>query len=119
MKIEELLQKILDIAMSDETVDQEQVQSAEDDEPTGVFMPPLQTSIELMKKATGTDNVIDDEESEDFEDEWQDMADDGCGCDAEDDPLIAIRRNAGLPYGSEPIEPEAVVISQSNLGPGF
>jgi hypothetical protein len=115
MKIEELLQKILDIASQDEVVDQTEFQSPEsEEEPIGVFMPPLQMSIELMKKSAGVDNVIDDEESEEYEDEWQEMADD----DAEDQ-LLAIRRNAGLPYGEEPINPEAVIIANSNTGLGL
>lgn len=117
MKIEELLQKIIDIAKQDEEVDQTDIETMDGtEEPLGVFMPPLQTNIELLKKATGVPNEIDDEESEGFEDEWQDMAVDGC--DSED-PLLAIRRNAGLPYGEEPIDPLAVVISKTNMSPGF
>ena len=114
MKIEELLQKILDIAKQDEVVDQTDIETMDGtEEPLGVFMPPLQTNIELMKKATGVPNEIEDEESEEFEDEWQDIAVD------DEDPLLAIRRNAGLPYGAEPVEPAAVVISKTNMSPGF
>jgi hypothetical protein len=114
MKIEELLQKIIDIAKQDEVVDQTDIETMNgEEEPLGVFMPPLQTNIELMKKATGVPNEIDDEESQEYEDEWQDMAID------DEDTLIAVRRNAGLPYGTEPIEPAAVVISKTNMSPGF
>lgn len=119
MKIEELLQKIIDISQQDEIIDQTEVQSTDDAGETGVFMPPLQTNIELMKKATGVDNVIDDEEAEsecgcdDFDDEWQEMAVDP------DDELQAIRKNAGLPYGAEPIDTIATVIAKPTIVSGF
>lgn len=115
MKIEELLQKIIDLASSDEAVDF----SEPDAEETGVFMPPLQANIELMKKATGVDNVIDDEEAEsecgcsEFDDEWQEMAVDP------DDELQAIRKNAGLPYGAEPIDTISTVIAKPAIVSGF
>jgi len=116
MKIEELLQKIMDIAMRDE---QPEVTGLESEIEDGVFLPPLQLNMELMKKAVGVDNVLDREEQEDFEGEWQDMAvdDGGCGCDA--DPLDAIRRNAGLPIDAEAEHPEAIVISQGISEPRF
>lgn len=125
MKIEELLQKIIDIANRDEAVDQTEFQSTEYDEPLGVFMPPLQLNAELMKKAVGVDNVLDTEEQDDFEDGWQDMAVDGeCGCDGcptcdEEDPLDAIRKNAGLPIDAEVVNPAAIVISQGTSAPQF
>jgi len=118
MKIEELLQKILDIATAGQS---EETDLGSDDaeplEPLGVFMPPLQTNIELMKKATGVDNVIDDEKEEsecgEFDDEWQEMAVDP------DDELQAIRKNAGLPYGAEPIDTISTVIAKPAIVSGF
>ena len=116
MKIEELLQKIMDIAMRDE---QPEVTGLESEFEDGVFLPPLQLNVELMKQAVGVDNALDRAEQADFEGEWQDMAvDDGsCGCDS--DPLDAIRRNAGLPIDAEVEHPEAIVISQGISGPRF
>ena len=114
MKIEELLQKIMDIAMKDE---QPEVTGLEHEVEDGVFMPPLQLNMELMKKAVGVDNVLDREEQDDFEGEWQDMAADDGGCDS--DPLDAIRRNAGLPIDAEVEHPEAIVISQGISEPRF
>lgn len=116
MKIEELLQKIIDIAMKDE---QPEVTGLEHEIEDGVFMPPLQLNMELMKKAVGVDNVLDQEEQDDFEGEWQEMAtdDDECGCDS--DPLDAIRRNAGLPIDAEVEQPAAIVISQGISEPRF
>ena len=115
MKIEELLQKILDIATAGQP--EETDLGSDDAEPLGVFMPPLQTNIELMKKATGVDNVIDDEEEEadcgEFDDEWQELAVDP------DDELQAIRKNAGLPYGAEPIDTISTVIAKPAIVSGF
>jgi hypothetical protein len=107
MKIEELLQKIIDIAIKDDVVDQTEFQSTEYEEPLGVFLPPLQANLELMKKATGVDNVIDGEQAEEYEDEWQELATDP------DDELLAIRHLSGLPIDAEVEHPAAVVISQS------
>ena len=114
MKIEELLQKIIDIATQDE---QPEVMDPESEIEAGVFLPPLQLNTELMKKAVGVDNVLDREEQDDFEGEWQDMAaaDDGC----ESDPLDAIRRNAGLPIDAQIEHPQAIVISQGISEPRF
>ena len=115
MKIEELLQKILDIATAGQSEETEL--DSDDAEPLGVFMPPLQTNIELMKKATGVDNVIDDEKEEsecgEFDDEWQEMAVDP------DDELQAIRKNAGLPYGADPIDAISTVIAKPAIVSGF
>lgn len=116
MKIEELLQKILNIAMKDE---QPEVTGLESEVENGVFMPPLQLNTELMKKAVGVDNVLDTEEQDGFEDEWQDMAVDDGGCGCEEDPLDAIRKNAGLPIDAEVVNPAAIVISQGTSDPQF
>jgi hypothetical protein len=111
MKIEELLQKIIDLASGDETVEFTEPHTDE----IGVFLPPLQANIELMRKATGVDNVIDDEEAEcgEFDDEWQEMAADP------DDELQAIRKNAGLPIDAEPIDTIATVIAKPAIVSGF
>ncbi len=114
MKIEELLQKIIDIASQDEVVDQTDIETMDgEEEPLGAFMPPLQTNIELMKKATGVPNEIDDAESQEYEDEWQEMAVDS------DDELQAIRKNAGLPFDAEPIDTIATVIAKPAIVSGF
>ena len=122
MKIEELLQKILNIAMKDE---QPEVTGLETEIEDGVFLPPLQLNTELMKRAVGVDNVLDAQEQDDFEDGWEEISADGecdCGgcptCD-EEDPLTAIRRNAGLPIDAEVMSPEAIVISQGMSEPRF
>ena len=61
----------------DEANDSDLAQSPE------VFLPPLQMKLELLKKATGVDNVYDDEEAEDEEQHSY-------------DELDAIKRNAGI-----------------------
>lgn len=111
MKIEELLQKIIDIATQDDTNELNDTE-VED----GVFMPPLQLNIEMMKKAVGEPNSLDatqndDEcgEDEEYEQEWQELA-----ADPEDQELMAIRRNAGLPIDTEIEHPAAIVISQGS-----
>ena len=51
--------------------------------PDDVFVPPLQMKLELLKKATGVDNIYDtDEESEDEVHHYNELA--------------AIKRNAGI-----------------------
>ncbi len=107
MKIEELLQKIMAIAAQDDSTELNDTE-VED----GVFLPPLQLNTELMKKAVGVDNVIDSESAEDcgeYEGEWQELA-----ADPEDEQLMAIRRNAGLPIVAEIEHPAAIVISQGS-----
>ena len=122
MKIEELLQKILNIAMKDE---QPEVTGLESEIEDGVFLPPLQLNTELMKRAVGVDNVLDAQEQDDFEDGWKEISADGeCGCGGcptcdEEDPLAAIRRNAGLPMDAEVMNPQAIVISQGMSEPRF
>lgn len=113
MKIQELLQKILDIAMQDE---QPEETGLEPEIETGVFMPPLQTNIELMKKAAGEPHQLDAEQGDeedgdcgcggDYEDEWQELA-----AEPEEDPLQAIRHLAGLSGETE--HPTALLINQS------
>jgi len=51
--------------------------------PDDIFLPPLQMKLELLKKATGVDNVYDEEEVEDEEQHAY-------------NELDAIKRNAGI-----------------------
>ena len=52
-------------------------------QPDDIFIPPLQLKLELLKKATGVENVYDDEEAEQAEaNSYED--------------LQAIKRNAGI-----------------------
>lgn len=110
MKIEELLQKIMAIATQD---DSNELNDTEVED--GVFMPPLQLNIEMMKKAVGEPNSLaatqdsDCDGEEEYEEEWQELA-----ADPEDEQLMAIRRNAGLPIDAEVMNPAAVVISQGS-----
>lgn len=56
---------------------------------TGVFIPPLQQKIELLKKAVGVDNVYSDEECADgYEDDYEE--EDGTA------QLADIKRMAGI-----------------------
>ena len=109
MKIEELLQKIMAIATQD---DSNELNDTEVED--GVFMPPLQLNIEMMKKAVGEPNSLAAtqdggcEGEEEYEGEWQELAADP------DEDLMAIRRNAGLPIDAEIEHPAAIVISQGS-----
>jgi hypothetical protein len=55
--------------------------AGEDDE---VMVPPLQLKLELLKRAVGVDNVYDDQRADEVTGE---------------DPLAAIKRNAGIDSG--------------------
>ena len=73
--------------MPNDTYDNPQDDSVEHDpelaQAPEVFLPPLQMKLELLKKATGVDNVYDDEEYEE-------------GKQHSYDELDAIKRNAGI-----------------------
>jgi len=56
--------------------------SEHDQQPDDVFVPPLQLKLELLKKATGVDSIYDDEDDEDEQHSYNELA--------------AIRRNAGI-----------------------
>ena len=56
------------------------------DAPEGVFIPPLQQKIEMLKKATGVENVYDDEDDKKVQPERHSYP----------DPMQQLRRNAGL-----------------------
>lgn len=53
-------------------------------QPDDLFVPPLQLKLELLKKATGVENIYDDEEEEENKQH------------SYPDPLQQIKRNAGL-----------------------
>lgn len=59
------------------------------DGPEGVFIPPLQQKIELMKKATGVDNVYDDGQD-------KDPGETSGGNHSYPKQISQIRKNAGL-----------------------
>lgn len=108
MNIAELLRKLADIvdanqnpAVPDDgienpaelqTVDTGVAVDAPDNQDAGaeddVMIPPLQLKMELLKKAVGVDSVYDQGGAR--EDEV---------CSSEEDPLAAIRRNAGIESG--------------------
>lgn len=56
------------------------------DAPDGVFIPPLQQKIEMLKKATGVDNVYDGDEDDDVQEERHSYP----------DVMNQIRKNAGI-----------------------
>lgn len=56
-----------------------------------VMIPPLQQKIELLKKANGMDNALDDNAGKEGE-----TSDCGCG-GHEEDELSTLKKNAGLP----------------------
>jgi hypothetical protein len=52
-----------------------------------VMVPPLQLKLELLKRAVDVDNIYDDQRADEVHDN-------------EEDPLAAIRRNAGIDSGA-------------------
>jgi len=98
MNISELLRKLADVIASAEG-DESGPQSADlspvkvdhqdnTDTKTGVFVPPLQAKLELLKKSVNVDNVYD-----------QGGADEeltGRGNDNEDDELQQVKRLSGI-----------------------
>lgn len=85
MRVAELLRKLADVIASAEGATPEQPNKAElvqvdvpnnDESEPGVFVPPLQAKLELLKKSVDVPNVYDKEE----------------GCDELDD----IKKNAGI-----------------------
>ena len=59
------------------------------EQPDGVFIPPLQLKIELLKKAVDVDNVYDHTAELDADDREQEMP-------IKEDEIVALRRAAGL-----------------------
>ena len=96
MKTSEILRKLADMidqhsSQGDEERPTNSVPHAElepvevdntDHTETSVMVPPLQQKIELLKKATGVDNIYDNEEE-------------SCGCE-EPDELEVIKQHAGI-----------------------
>ena len=56
------------------------------DAPDNVFIPPLQQKIEMLKKATGVENVYDDEDDKDVQPERHSYP----------NVMTQMRKNAGL-----------------------
>jgi hypothetical protein len=59
------------------------------EQPDGVFIPPLQLKIELLKKAVDVDNVYDHTAELDADNREQEMP-------IKEDEIVALRRAAGL-----------------------
>lgn len=63
--------------------------SGEAEQPEGVFIPPLQLKIELLKKAVNVDNVYDHAAEMDAETHAQEIP-------VREDEIVALRRSAGI-----------------------
>jgi hypothetical protein len=87
MTVNELLKKLAQI-MYDKESEETSGSESEDLEDTGVFMPPLQAEIELLKKSTGVENVYDQEDVSSCDE--QDYKEE------EEDELDSIKRIAGI-----------------------
>jgi hypothetical protein len=59
MKPSEILRQLADVLHKKESSEQELAQQPDD-----IFVPPLQLKLELLKKATGVENIYDDESEE-------------------------------------------------------
>lgn len=64
-------------------------QSGEAEQPAGVFIPPLQLKIELLKKAVNVDNVYDHTAEMDAENRSQEIP-------VKEDEIASLRRSAGI-----------------------
>jgi hypothetical protein len=64
-------------------------QSGEAEQPAGVFIPPLQLKIELLKKAVNVDNVYDHAADMDAETHSQEIP-------VKEDEIATLRRSAGI-----------------------
>jgi hypothetical protein len=79
MKTSEILRKLAD--MIDAKSDEQNQDLAQ--QPDDIFIPPLQLKLELLKKATGVENVYDDDPENQNESHGY-------------DELEAIKKNAGI-----------------------
>jgi hypothetical protein len=95
MKTSEILRKLADMIDARQSIQQPgemdvEIADCDSDElaqkPEDVFIPPLQLKLELLKKATGVENVYDDSEAEESEEELPHSYDE----------LDHIKRNAGI-----------------------
>jgi hypothetical protein len=80
MKASEILRKLADY------IDAQEAESSAEDlakQPDDIFIPPLQLKLELLKKATGVENVYDEEAEEQAKQHAY-------------DELNAIKKNAGI-----------------------
>jgi len=81
MKTSEMLRRLADLIDAKEKESEKSDHLAQ--QPDDIFIPPLQLKLELLKKATGVENVYDedanDEESHSY------------------DEISVIKKNAGIP----------------------
>ena len=103
MTAQELIRKLLDILSQDAQGGEQAQQQAEltpvqnpfpEDEHTsdvtgGVYVPPLQQKMELLKKMAGVDSVYDEPGAEPSAEQET--------VPAQDDPITVMKRNAGIP----------------------
>jgi len=80
MKASEILRKYADMLDARE---QEGSTSGLAQQPDDIFVPPLQLKLELLKKATGVENIYDEESEEDMAQHAY-------------NELAAIKKNAGI-----------------------
>lgn len=78
MKPSEILRQIADVLDAKDSSENELAQQPDD-----VFVPPLQLKLELLKKATGVENIYDEESEEQSEQHAY-------------DELNKIKKNAGI-----------------------
>ena len=79
MKVSEIIRQLADILDAEEqSTDTEHLAKQPDD----LMVPPLQLKIELLKKATGVENIYDSEKEENKSNSY--------------DELAMIKRNAGI-----------------------
>ena len=78
MKPSEILRQIADVLDAKDSSENELAQQPDD-----VFVPPLQLKLELLKKATGVENIYDEESEEQAEQHAY-------------DELNKIKKNAGI-----------------------
>lgn len=79
MKTSEILRKLADIIDAKSEEDNKDLAQQPDD----IFIPPLQLKLELLKKATGVENVYDEDSENQNESHGY-------------DELNAIKKNAGI-----------------------
>jgi len=103
MRASEILRDLADQLLLDKIARLEQGSTAPSNElsaaPDDVMIPPLQLKLELLKKATGVENVYADEENKEPEKEQHSYP----------DPLTAIKKNAGIaPAPASPVVLDAL-----------
>ena len=91
MKIAEFLKGIDDKFIADRLSESQNVDINQNGEEAGIFIPPLQQKIELLKKAVGVDNVYSDDETVSDEETEEEL-----NGPSTDDQLTDIKRIAGI-----------------------